>query len=118
MQNLQDTQNEWEARAQRAQGAAAQAMERLLTLAETRDSGQIRTVVNFLASTYNSQDFPYDPFELRMVDVPISDDMLACLDALRWGRADLYKLVRDGAPRIEAVIQAWGLTWRSEGAGR
>ncbi|MBS0230362.1 MAG: hypothetical protein JSS52_04290 [Proteobacteria bacterium] len=98
-------------RAQRAQAAAAQALERLLNLAETRDSGQIHTVARFIASTFNGQAFPFDPFDLRAVDVAISDDMLVCLDALRWGRADLYKLVPDGERRILAMCQAWRLEW-------
>ena len=37
--------------------------------------------------------------------------MLACLDALLWGKADLYKLVPDGERRVQAVITAWGLKW-------
>jgi len=96
-------QDEWEARARAAQSAAAQALERLLTLAESRDSDQVRHIASFLASTYNGADFSFDLFTLRAVDVQISDDMLTCLDALRWGRADLYKLVPDGDRRIEAV---------------
>ena len=45
------------------------------------------------------------------MDVAISDDMLICLDALRWGRADLYKLVPEGEKRVLAVCEAWGLEW-------
>ena len=37
--------------------------------------------------------------------------MLACLDALRWGKADLYRLVPNGDKRVEAVINLWGLPW-------
>lgn len=95
----------------RAQAQAAHALERLLGLAETRDSGQSRTVVRFIASTFNGQAFALDPFDLRTVDVAISEDMLICLDALRWGRADLYKLVSEGAKQILAVCETWGLQW-------
>ena len=35
--------------------------------------------------------------------------MLACLEALRWGNADLYKFVPDGERRVQAVSTAWGL---------
>ena len=101
----------WAERAKRAQAQAAQALERLLCLAETRSSGQIKRVARFIASTYNGQAFPLDPFDLRGVDVAISDDMLVCLDALRWGRADLYKLVPEGEKRILAMCDAWGLQW-------
>jgi hypothetical protein len=98
-------------RAIEAQAKAAHAYERLLGLAETRDSGQIRRIAQFLASTYNGSAFPFDLFELRAVDVQIGDDMLACLDALRWAKADLYKLVPDGERRVQAVIDLWGFKW-------
>ena len=84
--------------------AGAQAFARLLTLAETRDSGQIPRIARFLAATYNGQAFQLDLFELRAVDIAISNDMLCCLDALRWGRADLHTLVADGDARVRAVI--------------
>ncbi len=99
----------WRQRAQEAQATAAQAYARLLAMAETQDSGQIRRVAQFIASTYNGQAFPFDLFELRAVDVAISDDMLLCLDALRWGKADLFKLVPDGERRVRAVCEDWGL---------
>ena len=92
----------------------AHAFARLLMLAETLDSGQIPRVARFLAATYNGQAFQLDPFELRAVDVAISDDMLCCLDALRWGRADLYTLVPDGDARVRAVIDRWGLRWPAD----
>ena len=104
-------QDEWAIRTRDAQAKAAQAYARLLALAEERDSGQIRRIAQFVASTYNGGAFPFDLFDLRAVDVAIGDDMLACLDALRWGKADLYKLVPDGERRVQAVITAWGLKW-------
>lgn len=96
-------------RSQAAQAKAALALARLLHLAETRDSGQIRRVATFIAALYNGDAYPLDLFELRAVDVAISDDVLACIDALRWGRADLYKLIPDGQARIEAAIRDWGI---------
>lgn len=104
-------QREWDARTQSAQAKASQAYGRLLALAERRDSGQIRRVAQFIASTYDGQTFPFDLFDLRTVDVDIGDDMLACLDSLRWGKADLYKLVPDGERRVRAVCAAWGFKW-------
>ncbi|ODV09599.1 MAG: hypothetical protein ABT20_10345 [Rubrivivax sp. SCN 70-15] len=91
--------------------AGAQAFARLLKLAETRDSGQISRIVRFLAATYNGQAFQLDLFELRAVDIAISNDMLCCMDALRWGRADLHTLIPDGDARVRAVIERWGLRW-------
>lgn len=104
-------QADWRARAEKAHAAALPAFSRLLHLAETRDSGQIARVARFLAGCYNGSAFPLDPYDLRTVDVEISDDMLACLDALRWGKADLHTLVIRGGERIEAVCKAWGLEW-------
>ena len=91
--------------------AGAQAFARLLKLAEERNSGQIPRIAKFIASTYNGDAFPFDLFELRAIDIEISDDMLLCIDALRWGRADLYSLVPDGDKRVRAVIELWGLKW-------
>ena len=101
-------------RSRAATAAGAQAFARLLTLAEERDSGQIVRVARFIAAAYNGQAFPIDPFELRAVDLAISDDMLLCLDALRWGRADLHTLVPEGDARVRAVIDRWGLRWPSD----
>ena len=106
-------QAEMLSRALVAQAAAAQAFARLLVLAEQRDSGQIRRVARFLASVFNGDAFPFDLFELRSVDVEISDDMLCCLDALRWAKADLYKLVPDGEARVLKVLGSWGIEWSS-----
>jgi hypothetical protein len=98
-------------RSQQATAEGAQAFARLLSLAEHHDSGQIRRLARFIASLYNGQAFPFDLYELRAVDVEISDDMLRCLDALRWARADLHTLVPDGDARVQAVIRHWGLCW-------
>lgn len=98
-------------RASEATQRGAQAFARLLQLAEQRNSGQIARVVQFIAATYNGDAFKFDPFELRAVDVVISDDMLLCLDALRWARSDLYRLVPGGDRRVKDVIERWGLRW-------
>ena len=99
----------YEERSAQAQANAAHAYDRLLFLAETRDSGQVRIIAQFIASTYNGAAFKFDLFDLRALDVDISDDMIAALDALRWGKADLYRLVPDGEKRVQAVLALWGL---------
>ena len=99
------------ARSDQATREAAHAFARLLKLTEERDSGQIPRIARFIAATYNGEAFKFDPFELRAVDIAISNDMLCCLDALRWGRADLHRLVPDGDRRVRAVIDRWGLRW-------
>ena len=102
---------EFDTRSRHATQAGAQAFARLLKMAEERNSGQIPRVARFLAATYNGQAFQLDLFELRAVDIAISNDMLCCLDALRWGRADLHTLIPDGDDRVRAVIARWGLRW-------
>lgn len=70
-----------------------------------RGVGQTQRVAAFISSTFNGRTFPFDLFELRAVDVGISDDMLWCLDALRWARADLYTLVPNGELRVREIVQ-------------
>ncbi len=100
-----------DARSLQATQAGAQAFARLLKLAEERGSGQIARIARFLAAVYNGQAYQFDLFELRAVDIAISNDMLCCLDALRWGRADLHTLIPDGDARVRTVIDRWGLRW-------
>jgi hypothetical protein len=103
-----------DSRADMATRKGAQAFARLLHLAEQRNSGQIVRIAAFIAATFNGDVFKLDPFELRAVDIAISEDMLLCLDALRWARTDLYRLVPDGNRRVKEVIQRWGLRWRDD----
>ncbi len=51
-----------------------------------------------------------------MLDIAISDDKLVCLDALRWGKADLFKLLPDGERRMKAICADWGLKWPEDTA--
>ena len=98
----------WLERAERAQALAEQAYARLLAVA-AGDTGQAGRVARFLAATFNGAAYRFDLAELRMLDIAISDDVLLCLDALRWGKADLHRLVPNGDTRVQAVISAWGL---------
>lgn len=100
-------QEEWQRRAAVAQGQAAQAYARLLHIAETSDTGQASRVALFLAATFNGRSYPYDLYEMRSLDVPIGDDILVCMDALRWAKEDLFNLVPDGKSRIQAMINFW-----------
>ena len=104
---LRANEAQWQRRAVEAQAQAAHAYARLLDIAETSDTGQASRVAKFLAGTFNGQAHPFDLFDLRSLDVPISDDMLLCLDALRWAKADFYKLVPDGESRVKAVVKLW-----------
>jgi len=103
------------ARSREATATGAQAFARLLALAEQHDSGQSIRVTKFIAATYNGRAFPFDVFEMRAVDIAISDDMLVCLDALRWAKADLHTLVPEGDVRVRRLIRHAGLRWPSQG---
>ena len=81
---LGDAMKSMRLRSSEATAKGGQAFLRLLTLAEKRNTGQIARVAKFIASTYNGNAFPFDLFELRALDIEISDDMLLCIDALRW----------------------------------
>lgn len=101
---------EWRRRADAVQGQAAQAYARLIGYAEQYGgSGQARVIARFIAGTYNGSVYPFDLFQLRELDMEIGDDVLICLEALRWGKADLHKLVPDGQARVEKVIRLWEL---------
>jgi len=106
-------QKEWNRRALAVQRQAAQAFARLLTIAERGETGQERRVARFVASCFNGHRCPYDLFDLRTFDVDISDDMLVCLDALRWAKADLHTLVPDGAARTGALFVRHGIAAHS-----
>jgi len=107
--SFEDARRQWAERSARAQGAGAQAFSRLLRLAEDGTGDQARRIARFIAATWDGEAHPLDLFELRAVDVAIADDMVTCIDALRWGKADLYKLVPDGEERVVAVLKTWGI---------
>jgi hypothetical protein len=110
---LDAAQKEWSQRASVAQAQAAHAYARLIDIAEHSDTGQASRVASFLAATYNGHAYSFDLFDLRALDVPISDDMLIALDALRWGRSDLHNLIPDGESKVRRILKAWGIQPRS-----
>lgn len=104
---LHTDEAQWQRRANEVQVRAAHAYARLLGTAETSDTGQAYRIARFVASTFDGRTYPFDLFDLRSVDVAIGDDMLLCLDALRWAKADLFRLVCDGESRVKAVVKLW-----------
>jgi hypothetical protein len=100
--------HEYASRASAATGKGAQSLERLLHVAETRQSGQIERIASFLGGVWNGKRH-FDLYDLRALDVEISDDMLAVLDALRWAKVGIGDMVPNGDRRIEAVLTAWGM---------
>lgn len=101
-------QEEWRRRSTEATAKGAQALNRLLHLAETRESGQTRRIALFIGACWNGKRH-FDLFDLRSLDVSVGDDMLAVLDALRWGQADIQRLVPNGDARIVDVLTRWNM---------
>jgi hypothetical protein len=88
-----------------------QALRRLLELAERSDTGQARTCARFVASAYNGEAFPFDPYLLRTVDQAIGDDMLSVLAFIREGTRDPHTMIENSDHRIEKMIDDWGMKW-------
>ncbi|MBW8843589.1 MAG: hypothetical protein JF607_01270 [Burkholderiales bacterium] len=65
------------------------------------DTGQSSVVAAFIASVVGFSKF--DLYDLRRLDVDISDDVMACIDTIRWRKAHLADLVPDGWSRAHAI---------------
>ena len=113
MSELDAQMQEWEQRATQAQARGAHAFARLLAIAEYEQSGQAYVVAWFLTSLDDSTVL-LDPFALRAVEVGVSDDMLACLDTLRWAKANLCDLVPNGHTRLRQLVDHWSLSPRRD----
>ena len=87
---------------------ACDAFERLLYLSETRDSGQIRRVAQFLAAAWGTKNF--ELHALRSLDAEIGNDMLAVMDGIRYGRVAVCDMAEDASERVPAVLKIWELT--------
>ncbi len=94
-------------KAHEATELGCEAFERLLHLTETRDSGQIRRVAEFLAVCWG--DRKLDPEDLRSLDEQIGDDMLAVLNAIRHANVAVYTMAEDAPRRVPRALRAWGL---------
>lgn len=103
-------------RAKDATAWAATAFERLLFIAERGVTDQAHRVARFVAASYDGTAYAMNLFDLRGLDEETGDDVLTCLDALRWAQAELCALVSDGEARVRLIIERWGLTWPDEGS--
>lgn len=97
---------DWTQRGDKATVAAKGAFDRLLRFAEESERGQGRTVCRFIASFLTVH--PLDVYDLRAVDIAISDDILLCLDAVRWNRTPILDLAPNGRERSIALCRARG----------
>jgi len=106
-QVIRQKDRESEVAAYRATINGIQAFERLLNFAETRDSGQIRYIAQFLAGVWGA-DGGIKLDCLKSLDKAIGDDMLAVLDAVRWNQLPVHQMAVRGPQRVPAALRKWG----------
>ena len=93
---------EEEVRSHQASEWGLAAFDRLLRRLEEHDTAHAQDIAQFLAAVWNNQPLPLAT--LRGVGADVGDDMVAVLDAFRWGRLSLVEQVPGGAKRLKAVI--------------
>lgn len=91
-----------------AEGAGALALENLLQLAETSDSGQVRRVALFIGACYNGHRH-FDFYDFRGLDDQIGDDMIRVLNAHRLCNLGVDSMASGGRYRIENLLRRWGM---------
>ena len=94
--------------------AGEDALRRLLPIA-MRDTGQSRRVAAVLLTCYNGLRFPLDLTNLRSLDYPILDDVLAVLrmDANAWQEVHCY--FENGGRIFEQMAEDWGFNTSAGG---
>jgi hypothetical protein len=81
------------------------AFDRLLRRAEQRDLPHRRDILGFLGTVWNSKALPL--VTLRGLEQSVGDDMMAVLDAFRYGRLNLPEHVEGGPRRVARVLKEW-----------
>ncbi|MCC2675381.1 MAG: hypothetical protein K0R89_450 [Ramlibacter sp.] len=86
----------------RATEAGLEALSRLVRLVEEGMSRDVRDTAVFIAAVRDGAPLPLRT--LRGIDVGTADDMVAVLDAFRWGRVSLVENVEGGAKRVARAL--------------
>jgi hypothetical protein len=79
------------------------AFDRLLKRAEERDVRHRRDILAFMAAVWNNKALPL--ITLRGLEQSVGDDMMAVLDAFRYGRLNLAEHVEGGPRRVARVLK-------------
>lgn len=103
---MQVPRSDWDSRVAAIQDAVPSAYERLLVEAERGGDAQSHRIANFIAATHGRVTSHFSLMDLSALDVGMSDDVLLCIDAIRWGMPELHLLVPDGLRRVEAICDA------------
>lgn len=85
------------------------ALKRLFELAETRHSGQIKTIASVLAACYNGSRFRVNLQDFRALDGDILDDVLAVIRMDSRAQKEVHEYFLRGGERFEAVFKKFGL---------
>lgn len=81
------------------------AFDRLLRRAEERDVRHRLDILAFVAAVWNNKPLPL--VTLRGLEQSVGDDMMAVLDAFRYGRLNLAEHVEGGPRRVARVLREW-----------
>ena len=79
------------------------ALDRLLRLAEERQSPHVNDILAFVAAVWNNRPLPL--LTLRGLEPEVGDDMLVVLDAFRYARLNLVQHVPGGARRVARLLE-------------
>ena len=94
-----------EIRSHQATEAGLAAFDRLLRRAEERDPRHRRDILSFVAAVWNNKALPL--VTLRGLEQAVGDDMMAVLDAFRYGRLNMAEHVEGGPRRVARVLKEW-----------
>ncbi|MBK6006756.1 hypothetical protein JJB11_11705 [Ramlibacter ginsenosidimutans] len=81
------------------------ALDRLLRRVEGRDPRHRRDILAFIAAVWNNK--PLALATLRGLEQSVGDDMVAVLDAFRYGRLNLVEHVEGGPRRVTRALRDW-----------
>ena len=81
------------------------ALDRLLLRVEGQDLRHRRDILAFVAAVWNNK--PLALATLRGLEQSVGDDMLAVLDAFRYGRLNLVEHVEGGPRRVSRALRDW-----------
>lgn len=98
-----------QANADKAREVGIPALKRLFELAETRDSGQIKTVATVLAACYNGRRFRIDLNDFRMLDVSIFGDVMSVIKLNTLPGPEVHEYFERGGERFEQMFKKFGL---------
>ena len=89
--------------------AGEPALLRLISLVETRNSGQIAKIARFLAGLYNGYAYPFDLTDLRCVDQLILNDCLLVLRMDATPEREVHQYIENGQVRWQEMIERFGI---------